>query len=179
MIETIRGFTVRRIFGGGIQGAMADKGLDWLIGETRTALAGEPEKLTEARLRPGETYTVIARPPASRRERKLADRVESLRSTESKLSATTRSQRRAARALARAQRRLDRRRSGTRRHRRAAEAETRAARRFDRVTSPSRKLVSVRAELASATRELDRARAASLRAARRGLTSRTDISVYR
>ena len=179
MIEAIRDIAVRRVFGSGVQGALAEKGIDWLTEQTGEALHGEPERLTEARLRPGDTYTVIARPPATRREHKLASRVESLSETEARLARTTRSQRRAARALARAQRRLDRRRPGTRRHRRAAADGERAGRRFDKVMAPSRKLVAVRKELAAAERELKRSRAASLRAARRSRPDATTRVVYR
>lgn len=179
MLEAIRDITVRRVFGGGVQGAIAEKGIDWLVDETRSAVAREPEKLTEARLQPGDTYTVIARPPATRREHRLAERVEGLRATEAKLARTTGAQRRAARRLAAAQRRLDRRRPGTRRHRRATIDEARAAQRFDRAVAPSRKLRSVRTELGRAERELERLRAASLRAARAGRRGPPVTTVYR
>lgn len=166
MIETLRDLAVRRTFGGGLQGSLAEKGLDWLLDETRAAIRSEPLPVEEVRLRPGEIYTVIARPPATRRERKLAAAVDSLETTEERLSRATRRQKRAARRLAKAQRRLDRRKPGTPRHRRAAAREARLARRFDAVTAPSKRLVRVRSELASATRELERSRATSLRAAR-------------
>lgn len=166
MIETLRDIVVRQVFGGGVQGSLAAKGVDWLTDETRSAIRGEPESLDKVRLRPGETFTVIARPPASRKERKLADRVDSLEASEAKLSRATKRQKRTARALAKAQRKLDRRKPGTRRHRRAAAAEAKLARRFDVVMEPSKKLSRVRSELRSARTELDRSRAASLRAAR-------------
>lgn len=179
MIETLRDLTVRKVFGGGIQGSLAEKGIDWLLDETRSAIRGEPESLEEVKLTPGETYTVIARPPATRRERKLAAVVDSLRATEEKLSRATKRQKRTARRLARAQRLLDRRRPGTPRYRRAAATEARLARRFDDVMTPSKKLDRVRSELASATRELESSRAASLRMAR-GERKRTVTSnIYR
>lgn len=175
MIETLRDRTVRKVFGGGIQGSLAEKGIDWLVDETRSAIRGEPESLGAVKLQPGETYTVIARPPATRAERKLAVRVDALEAAERKLSRATKHQKRAARRLARAQRRLDRRKPGTPRYRRAATAEARLARRFDQVMAPSKKLTRVRSEMASATRELERSRAASLRTAR-GARKRTETS---
>lgn len=178
MIRDLRDFALRKVFGDGIHVALAEKGIDWLTEETRAAIRGEPESLEQVRLRPGDRYTVIARPPATRRERKLAERIEALEATEAKLSRTTKRQRSAARSLARAQRRLDRRRPGTPRHRRAAAAEARSARRFDEVMAPSKKLVKVRSELASLTRDLERSRAASLRAARAGRTRGETSTVY-
>lgn len=168
MIETLREWTVRKVFGGGIQGSFAEKGIDWLVDETRAALRGESESLESVRLQPGETYTVIARPPATRRERRLAAEVDALSATEAKLSRATRRQKRVARRLAKVQHRMDRRRPGTRGHRRVAAEEARLARRFDNVMAPSKRLTKVRAELATATRQLERSRAASLRNARAG-----------
>ncbi len=168
MLEQLRGLFVRKVFGDGIQGMMADKGIDWLRDEFAKARNAEPEFLDEVRLRPGDSYTIIARPPATRRERKLASRVEQLRADEEKLARTRRSQRRSARALAKMQRRLDRRRPGTARYRRAKRNEARAAARFDAVMKPSQKLVKVRRDLASATKELQTLRGQSFLAARAG-----------
>lgn len=178
MIEALRDITVRHVFGGGLQGSLAEKGIDWLVDEVRSAIGREPESLETVSLRPGDTYTVIARPPATKRERRLAEKVDSLGRQEAKLSRPTARQKRAARALARAQRRLDRRREGTARHRDAAAVEARLARRFDQVMAPPKKLVRVRAELASAERELSRARASSLGAARRGRSGSRSTAVY-
>jgi hypothetical protein len=166
MIETLRDLTVRKVFGGGIQGSLAEKGIDWLVEETRAAIRGEEESLDAVKLRPGDTYMVIARPPATRRERKLAARVDGLETAEAKLSRATTRQKRTARRLARAQRILDRRKLGTARHRRAATAEARLGRRFDQIMAPSKRLAKVRSELAAATSELERSRASSLRTAR-------------
>lgn len=178
MIETLRDLTVRKVFGGGIQGSLAEKGIDWLLDETRAAIRGEPESLEAVKLQPGETYTVIARPPATRRERKLAAAVEALGATEAKLSRATRRQKRTARQLAKAQRRLDRRKPATARYRRAATTEARLAQRFDKAMAPSKRLIRVRAELESATRELERARAASLRSARSARKRSDTSTVY-
>lgn len=178
MIETLRDLAVRRVFGGGIQGSLAEKGIDWLVDEAHAAIRGEPQTIEEVRLRPGDTYTVIARPPATRRERKLAATVDALETTEQKLSRATKPQKRAARRLAKAQHRLDRRRPGTPRHRRAAAREARLARRFDDVMAPSKRLTRVRSELTSARRELERSRATSLRAVRAARRRTATSTVY-
>lgn len=178
MLEILRDLIVRRVFGGGLQGSLAEKGIDWLIDETHAAVRGEPQTLEQVTLRPGDTYTVIARPPATRRERRLAAALDSLESTERRLSRATRHQRRVARRLSRAQHRLDRRRPGTPRHRRAATREARLARRFDDVMAPSRKLTRVRSDLASTRHELERSRAASLRSARIARRRTASSTVY-
>lgn len=157
MLAELRSAAVRRIFGGGMGATLADKGIDFLAEESRKAIRKEPEYLTDVRLRPGERYTVIARPPATRAERKLSKASKGLAATEERLAAPTRRQRRAARRLRSAQRRLDRRRQGTPRWRRAAAHEREAGRRFDTVMTPSKRLVRVRAE----RRQVDEALAAS------------------
>jgi len=140
MIEALREWALRRVFGGGIQGSFAEKGIDWLLDETRAAMRGESESLDSVRLQPGDTYTVIARPPATRRERKLAGVVDALSATEAKLSRATRRQRRTARRLAKVQHRMDRRRHGTRRYRRVAAAEARLAERSAKAVAPSKRI---------------------------------------
>jgi hypothetical protein len=179
MIQTLRDLAIGKVFGGGIQGSLAEKGIDWLLDETRAAISAEPESLEAVKLQPGETYTVIARPPATRRERKLAAAVDALTAAEANLSRATRRQKRTARHLAKAQRRLDRRRPGTTRYLRAARAEARLAQRFDKAMTPSKKLIGVRSELASAARELERSRATSLRSARAGHRRKETSTVYR
>ncbi len=179
MLETLRDLAVRKTFGGGMQGALAEKGIDWLGDEIRSAIAHEPESIDNVRLRPGDTYTVVARPPYTRSQRRLADKVDSLTATEAKLSRATGRQRKAARRLARSQKRLDRRRPGTRRHRRAAAREQERARRFDRVMAPSKKLLRTRSELTVASRELERSKARSLAAARRGRRDGGRTEVHR
>lgn len=179
MIETLRDLTVRRVFGGGIQGSLAEKGIDWLLDETRSAIRGEPESLQAVKLQPGETFTVIARPPATRSERRLAVRLDALEAAEAKLSRATNRQKRTARRLARAQRKLDRRKPDTARYRRAAKAEARHARRFDQVMAPSRKLSKLRTEMASTAHDLERSRAASLRSVQTGRRRNRTSTVYR
>jgi len=161
MLEVLRSVAVRNLFGGGVSGTLADRGIDFIVEESRKAIRPEAEHLSSVTLRPGETYTVIARPKASRTERRLADRADALAAKERKLSATHRKQRKAARRLRSAQRRVDRRRPTSRRGRRAQRVEARRARRFDAVTDPSRKLSEVREELAKVTAELEAVRADS------------------
>ena len=166
MLRQLRDRSLRSIFGAGMGATLADRGIDWLSDETRKAVAKEPVDLTRVTLRPGETYTVIARPPATRADRRLARTSRSLGEAERKLSAATPRQRRAARKLRSAQRHLDRTRKGTRRHRRAAAAEAEAARRFDKAMAPSAKLGRVRKDKARVDAVLDLRREARFRAVR-------------
>ncbi|MCP4436241.1 MAG: hypothetical protein GY812_12210 [Actinomycetia bacterium] len=164
MLRTVRDWAVRYVFGGGFGATLADRGIDWLADEGRKAVSRDDIDLTRAKLRPGETYTVIARPPATRAERRLARTSAGLAQSEEKLSVTTRRQRNAARRLRRSQRRLDRTRTGTRRHLKAAAAEKVAAKRFDGVMAPSKKLTKVRIAKARVDEELDLRRTASFAA---------------
>jgi hypothetical protein len=166
MLHSIRSRLLHLVFGEGFQGDLADRGITWLARESRQAIDREPERITSVSLRPGETYTVIARPRPTRTERKTAARAKSLAELDEKMSRPTRKQLRAARRLRKAQRRLDRRRAGTARHRRASAAESAAGRRFDRVTAPSKRLARVRRERAAAESELTALRKSNFDAAR-------------
>ncbi len=159
--------SLSRVFGDGIGAELAGRGSAYLLDEVRRSLAKEDERLTTVRLRPGESYTVIARPPATREERRLASRQRALRGREEHLTRPTRRQLGTARRLERTQRRLDRRRPGTRRYRRAARAEMALGKRFDRLTSPSKRLLRTRAELDTVTDRLDRSRERRFEEARR------------
>ena len=179
MFETVRDLVVRKTFGGGIQGTLAEKGIDWLNDEVRAAVRHEPEMLERVNLRPGDTYTVIARPADTKAQRRLAERAEALRATEAKLSRTSARQRRAARKLARAQKKLDRSRVGSRRHLRAKAIEAERAKRFDRLMAPSKKLARTRSELTAVTTELERSRARSFSAARGRARRSETVDVHR
>jgi hypothetical protein len=167
MLQRVRSTLLHWVFGDGLQGELAERGIDWLAREARSAIDREPQRLTSVHLEPGETYTVIARPRPSRVERTTAQRAKSLARLDERMSRPTRGQLRAARRLRRAQRHLDRRRPGSRRHRRALEAERAAGRRFDRATAPSRRLARIRRDRAAAEAELSALRDASYRAASR------------
>lgn len=168
LAHRLRRTAVERTVGGGFGAELADRGIDWLSKETREALDRSPQHVSSATLKPGETLTVVARPRASRRERKLAERARDLEKKERELSRATRRQRRSARRLRRAQRHLDSRRPGSRRWRRAAAAEAKLGRRFDAVTAPTKKLVGVRDELNRTVAELDALRTESFERARDG-----------
>ncbi len=171
MLSALRGRVFDWVFGGGFQGELAERGVNWLGRETRKAIDREPEQLTTVRLQPGETYTVIARPRPTRQERKLAARAKALARADEQMSRPTRRQLRAARRLRGAQRRLDRRRPGTRRYRRAAAREELLGRRFDRLTAPSKRLRKLRFERGVAERELALTRDANFERARHHHTS--------
>lgn len=176
MFEFLRDTIVRWVFGGGIGGSIALRGVDWLVDESRQAVAKRPVELSRANLQPGDSFTVIARPPDSKAERKLAKRSAELARTEQRLSATTARRRKAARKLRKAQKRLDRRRPGTRRHANALVAERAAAKRFDKVMSPSRKLAALRTEKERVDAELAARREVSFRKA--AGSSRPRVTVY-
>ena len=166
MASTLRNAITATVFGNGLQGELADRGLDWLEAEGRRALGNEHETITRVHLAPGETYTVIARPRATRAERKLARQSKGLNDAERRMGTPTRRQLRAARRLARAQRRRDSRTPGSRRWAKAAACEAQCGTRFDKVMAPSKRLARTRAELAEVNERLDTSRAASLDRAR-------------
>lgn len=169
MWQWLWGKLLARLFGEGLGADIAGRGAVYLADEARKAIDRDEIRLTTARLRPGETYTVVARPPATRSERRLARRQAVLRERDRHLSRPSRRQLAAARRLARAQRRLDRRREGTRRYERARRAEADAGERFDRVMTPSRRQRAVHAELQDVSTRLEAERATSFEAARRAL----------
>lgn len=146
---------ISKALGDGFAADLTGRASAYLVDEARKAVERDEIPVTKVRIRPGETYTVVARPAPTRQERKLAARQASLRETDRRLGRATRRQRRAARKLRSAQRRLDRRRPGTRRHARAAAREAVRGARFDRVTAPSRRQVEVRDRLDAVTVQLD------------------------
>ncbi len=166
MLERLGTIVLARLFGDGLSADLAARGTVYLAEGLRDSLDRPEERLTRVRLRPGDTYTVIARPAASRRERRLAARQRSLRDRDRRMSRPSRRQLRAARRLERTQVRLDRVRPGGRRARRLAEAEERRGDCFDKVMRPTKRQARSHAELASVTEELADARQVSFELAR-------------
>lgn len=170
-----------RLFGDGFTADLAGRGVVYLAGEARKAVDREDEEVTRVRLRAGERYTVIARPPATRAERKLAASQRGLQARYDKLTRPDRKQVRLARKLARAQRRLDRSTPGSRRYpKRLAKADELGLR-FDRRMRPGKQLLKVATALTATTEALDASRAATLAdaRARSGLRRRrTRVRVY-
>ena len=180
-VKWLSATALSKVFGDGLGADIAGRGVVYLADGVRSSLDKEDEQLTRVRLRPGESYTVIARPPATRQERKLAARQRHLAEQERRATRPTRKQLKAARKLSRAQRRLDRSRSGTRRQRKRQAVEERRAARFESVMTPTRKQARLTSELAVANLRLDEARATSFAAARtgrRGRSRRTRTTVY-
>ena len=165
-LKWLSGAALSKAFGDGFAADVAGRGVVYLADNVRESLDKDDEQLTHVRLRPGERYTVIARPPATRAERKLAARQRALAQRERRATRPTRKQLKAARKLSRSQRRLDRARPGSRKERKRLAVEHRRAVRFDAVTTPSRKQARLTAQLAQANAELDVARAASFERAR-------------
>jgi hypothetical protein len=162
------------VFGDGLGADLAGRGTVFLVDEVRKSLDREEERVTSVRLRPGESYSVLVRPPATPAERKLARTQRRLDERDRHLARPSRGQIRAARRLARAQRRLDRRRPGSARHRRARAREAELGARFDRVMRPTRRQVAVRRDLLDVTTRLDASRAANLAKVQRGRRRRPD-----
>ncbi|UDY36404.1 hypothetical protein [Dermatobacter hominis] len=167
---------VSKLLGDGFAADVAGRASVYLVDEARKAVDRDEIPVSNVRLRPGESFTVVARPAPTRQERALAKRKASLQSQDRHLAAPTRRQRRAARKLRAAQRRLDRRRVGTRRHASAAAREAVRGARFDRLMAPSRKQVAVHDELERVSTELDVVRAERFAAVRRrrGLAGRKE-----
>lgn len=166
MLRQIGNLALSKLFGDGLSADLAARGAIYLADGLRESASRPDEHLTRVRLRPGETYTVIARPPATRKERRLAAHQRALRERNRRQSRPSRRQYRAARKLERVQVRLDRARPDTRRARRLLAAEERRGERFDRVMRPTRRQARTRAELAETTELLDAARAVSFERAR-------------
>lgn len=171
MLKQLSGVILSRVFGDGLAADVAGRGTVYLADEVRKALDHDDEALTTVRLRPGQSYTVIARPPATRRERRLAARQRSLQERDRRQRRPSRRQLRTAKRLEHTQRRLGRARPGGRRARRLQERELRRGERFDRLMRPTPKQVRTRAELDEVTGELDAARAATFARARAGLSA--------
>lgn len=167
-----------RLFGSGPVAEVAARGVSYLGGELRDAITHADQPLTKVRLQPGETYTVVAYPKPTRRERKLAKKQTSLLKDYKKLTTATSSQKKAARRLGKAQRRLRRARPGTSRHDRRERKETRLAFDFDRAMRPSKKQIRTAEQLDAVSRELDALRAEQLRAARASKRNRRKVNVY-
>jgi hypothetical protein len=164
------------LLGDGFAADVTGRAAVYLAGEARKAVDRDEVPVSSVRLRPGESYTVVARPAPTRQERKLAKQKAALQAQERHLGRPTRRQRRSARKLRAAQRRLDRRKVGTRRHAAAAAREALRGERFDRLMTPSRRQVAVHEQLDRVTAELDELRAERFSAVRRkrGLTGRRE-----
>jgi hypothetical protein len=169
MLENLRSALMAAIFGSGLAREVGDRGIAWLSRETREAITKADQPLTEVRLKPGESYTILARPKATRSERKLARAAAALAEADARMSAPTHKQKRLARRLGKKQHKLDRRRPGTRRYAREKAGEVALGKRFDRAMAPTPKLRKVRSLLATTEKELARQRSANLARARSAL----------
>ncbi len=166
------------LFGEGFGADLAGRGVVYLGDQARDALRKDEERVTLARLRPGETYTVVARPKPTRRERKLAAAQRGVEQRFDKASRPSRAQLRAGRRLERTQRRLDRSKEGTGRHARLVRKEQRRGDRFDRVMRPSRRQLRLAAELTTLTQQLGEERDRNFERARGTRRRRTRTRVY-
>ncbi len=155
MLTWITGQALSKLFGDGFAADLAGRGTAFLAAEAGKAVRRDDERVTRVRLSPGETYTVVARPAATRRQRKLAAQQSSLLKKYLSLTQPSRSQLRLARKLARAQRRLDRTSPDSRRYHKRVTSEGRLGLEFDRKMRPSRREQKVATQLDAVTRELD------------------------
>ena len=162
--------------GDGLGAEVTGRASAYLIDEARKAVDRDEVPVSHVRLRPGESYTVVARPAPKREERKLARRKAALQSRQRALAQPSKRQRRSARKLRSAQRRRDRRRPGTRRHASAAAREATRGARFDRLMTPTKQQVATDEQLRSVTHELDSIRERRFAAvrAKRGLDRRPE-----
>lgn len=167
-----------RLFGTGLSAEIVTRAARYLVGEMRSAVDRSDRPVTRVRLQPGETYTVIARPRPTRRERKLSSRQASLAASFEKQTRPSRSQLRAARRLARAQKRVDHTRTGSRRNVKWSERETRRGDQFDRIMRPSKRQLRTAQNLDSVTRELNSIRSERFDGARRSVRPRRSVTLY-
>lgn len=168
--------SVSHLLGDGIGAEVAGRASAYLVDEARKAVEREEIPVSTVRLRPGESYTVVARPAPTRSERRLSKRKAALQEADRRFGRSTRRQRRVARELRSVQRRVDHRRPGTRRHARALAREAVVGVRFDRAMTPTKKHRAVRRELERVSGELDglRDRRFAEVRSRRGLTGRPE-----
>jgi hypothetical protein len=158
--------SVRRVFGEGLEADLAHRGVEKLAKEAALVRNRRPERLTGIRLEPGETYKIVARPPATKAERRAARRERAAFAKYRDLTRPTRKQLKAAKRLEKVQRKLARRTPGSRRHSKALAAETVVGERFDRVMTLSPKQSRATDEYHAARDELARLRDASFERAR-------------
>ena len=169
------------LFGEGFGADLAGRAVVYLGDSAKDAVRRDQVRLTTTRLEPGQTYTVIARPRATRRERKLAASQRAARDRYRKATHPSRRQLRSATRLSRTQRRLERAKPGSRREERLARKEWNQGLDFDRRMRPSRKEIRAARDLTEATTLLDAARAESFERARRSTKRsrrRTRVRVY-
>jgi len=181
MLQTLWESLLIRVFGEGMASSAAVRGTEFLGREISSAVHKEDQDLTRVRLRAGESYTVVARPPATRKERKLAKSQRSLDRKFVALTRPTKSQLRSARNLSRAQRRRGVTNQVSKVSRRKATQEAALGRKFDSKMRPSKQQLRVARELTQVTDQLDASRARSLQTARyknRVRRRRTKVTVY-
>jgi hypothetical protein len=163
----VRTQVLRRLFGGGTTGAIGAGLASWGLDRLSEGIRHDAEVLDVSKLRVGETYTVVTRPAPTRRERKLASRLDAAERRVRAATKPTGPQRRAARALERAQRRAGRARPGSpKAERLQAEADALEAR-YRRMTRRTPKQARVIAERDAVRARYDAERATALAAARR------------
>ncbi|KLR60108.1 hypothetical protein IMCC26207_110354 [Actinobacteria bacterium IMCC26207] len=181
MLQNLWEWLLSRVFGEGMASGVAVRGTEFLGKEISQAVHREDQEVTRVRLRAGESYTVVARPPATRRERKLAKSERSLNRKFEALNRPTKSQLRSARRLSRAQRRMGPATPLSKRGRKRAQKEAALGRRFDQKMRPSKQQLKVARELTATKNQLDASRAVSLQLARRKnriRRRRTKVTVY-
>ncbi len=158
--------SVRRVFGEGLEADLAHRGVEKLAKEAALVRNRRPERLTGIRLEPGETYKIIARPPATKAERRAAKRERAAFAKYRELTRPTRKQLKAATRLEKVQRKLARSTPGSRRHTKAERAEAALGARFDQVMTPTPKQARATDEYHAARDELARLRDQSFERAR-------------
>lgn len=158
---------LRRFLGDSSSAWVATTLLTWTAGRLGEAFRDRPETVARLDLRPGERFSVSARPALTRRERKLLDEREELARRVDRALRPRRRQRRVAKELRAAERRLARRRSGSRRHRKASVEVSALSDELERVSRPRRGARGLQKRLDLLDRELDAERGRIMRKTRR------------
>jgi hypothetical protein len=167
MAGVVRTQVLRRVFGSGATGAIGAGVASWALDRLSEGIRHDAELLDVSKLRVGETYTVATRPAPTRRERKLASRLDAAERRVRAATKPTGPQRRAARALERAQRKAAKARPGSpKAERLGAEADALEAR-YRQVSRRTPKQARVIAERDAVRAQYEAEQAKSLAAARR------------
>lgn len=175
--EYYRNVALAKVFGGGVTGWAATTSVVWAARKARVVLGSAPERLATLDVRAGETLTLTARPPVSRRERKLAATEAELLKDLRRLRTPDRAQRKVERSLVAAQAKLAKAKPGSRRQLRRSAEVAKLTAELGRRRRPGRKERRLDSQLRSTRRELDTVRAtvqATARAGARPPTSVTD-----
>jgi hypothetical protein len=163
----VRTQLLRRVFGTGATGTIGAGVASWAIDRLSDGIRHDDELLDVSKLRVGETYTIVTRPAPTRRERKLARRLDAAERRVRAATKPTGPERRAARALERAQRRAGKARPDSAKALRLHQEADQLEARYRRASRRTPRQLRVIAERDAVRAEYEAERARALADARR------------